>query len=119
MVQLDRNFMVKHRDFAVELPKLNVVTIKKPFCAFHGLGIVGAIERHRPVKMAVRTDEVKRGIPPCYYVGFGTSFPSLTSCVTAAFRPSSPESQPCAFELNGSDAITLVSTWSHLGYSKT
>lgn len=58
MVQLDRNFMVKHRDFAVELPKLNVVTIKKPFCAFHGLGIVGAIERHRPVEMAVRTDEV-------------------------------------------------------------
>jgi hypothetical protein len=30
---------------------------------------------------------------------------------------SSPASQPAAFDLKGSDAVTLISTWSHLGHS--
>jgi hypothetical protein len=32
---------------------------------------------------------------------------------------SSPASQPTAFDLRGSDAITLNSTWSHLGHSNS
>jgi hypothetical protein len=50
--------MVKHRDFAVELPKFDVVAVKKSFGSLHGFGIVGAIEGHRPVKVSVRTDDV-------------------------------------------------------------
>jgi len=30
---------------------------------------------------------------------------------------SSPASQPAAFDFKGSDAVTLISTWSHLGHS--
>src|ERR1700726_4461164 len=30
---------------------------------------------------------------------------------------SSPASQPVAFDLKGSDAMTLISTWSHFGHS--
>jgi hypothetical protein len=50
--------VVKHRDFAVELPKLNVVTVKQPFSPFHGLSVVGTMEGHRPVKMAVCSNEI-------------------------------------------------------------
>jgi hypothetical protein len=53
IVHLARDFMVKHRDFAVELPKFNIVAVKQLFGALYGLDIVGAIERHRPVKVAV------------------------------------------------------------------
>jgi hypothetical protein len=32
---------------------------------------------------------------------------------------SSPASQPIEFDLRGSDAMTLISTWSHLGHSNS
>src|ERR1700692_1797857 len=43
-------------------------------------------------------------------------------CCSPEIRPqlgdlSSPASQPAAFDLNGSDAMRLISTWSHLGHS--
>jgi len=43
---------------AVQLPKLNVMAVKKLFCLFHRLRIVYAVEWNHPVKMAVRTDDV-------------------------------------------------------------
>jgi hypothetical protein len=56
---LARDYMVKHRDFAIELPKFDVVAVKKLFGPLYCLGIVGAVEGHRPVKVAVRTDDVR------------------------------------------------------------
>jgi serine protease inhibitor len=50
--------MVKHRDFAVELPKFNVVAVKLLFRPLHRLGIVGAVKGYRSIEMAVRTDDV-------------------------------------------------------------
>jgi hypothetical protein len=58
IVHLASDFVVKHRDFAIELPKFDVVAVKKLLGSLHGFGIVGAIEGHRPVKVAVRTDDV-------------------------------------------------------------
>jgi serine protease inhibitor len=58
IVHLARDFMVKHRDFAVELPKFNVVAVKELLRPFHRLGIVGAVKGYRSIEMAVRTDDV-------------------------------------------------------------
>jgi hypothetical protein len=50
--------VVKHRYFAIELPEFNVVAVQEMFCLLHGLGIIGAIERHRSIETAIRTDDV-------------------------------------------------------------
>jgi hypothetical protein len=42
---------------AVQLPKLNVVAVKKLFCPFHRRRIVDAVEWNHPVKTAIRTDD--------------------------------------------------------------
>jgi hypothetical protein len=73
--RLKLDFTIKRRDFAVKLPKFDVVAVKKVFCSLHGLGIVEAVEGHRPVKVSVRIDDV--GPVFHYLAGFGTSAPSL------------------------------------------
>jgi hypothetical protein len=50
--------MVKHRHFPIKLPKLNVMAIKLLLCLFHGLFVVHTIEKHGPVKMTIRTNDV-------------------------------------------------------------
>jgi hypothetical protein len=50
--------MIEHRDFAVKLPKFDVVSVEKRFGALDGFGVVGTFDSFRPVEMAVPTNEV-------------------------------------------------------------
>jgi hypothetical protein len=52
---LELNFrpVIESRYLAVALPKFNVVAINKLLSLFLGLGIIGAFEWNRAVKMAV------------------------------------------------------------------
>jgi hypothetical protein len=52
----------------------------------------------------------------------GPWFCVSSMCCSPAVSPqfgalSSPATQPAAFDLKGSDAMTFISTWSHLGHS--
>jgi hypothetical protein len=50
--------VVKPAYLAVPQSKLNVVAINKPFCQFHGLGIVGAIGFKRIEEIPVGADDI-------------------------------------------------------------
>lgn len=52
-----------------------------------------------------------------YLAGLGHIRPSWISCVTAS-QPSSPDSQPTALDLRGSQGITLLSVSPHFRHSK-
>jgi hypothetical protein len=60
MVQsgLDFQLTVEAGYLAVELPKLNIVTVNKPFCLLLGLAIVGTNQRNSIVKMSVFSNKV-------------------------------------------------------------
>jgi hypothetical protein len=70
------------------------------------------VRNDRPVSLATR--ELRQ---PYSCVVLGINLPFLISWGTVGRRPSSPDSQPAAFELNGSDATTTVFASLHLGHS--
>jgi hypothetical protein len=67
--------------------------------------------------MARRNRAMARETQGYSSAGFGINLPFLISWETAGPLPSSPDSQPAAFDLNGSDAATIVLVCLHLGHS--
>src|ERR1700678_238443 len=65
------HFGVELRYLAVALPKLDIVSVYKLLCRFHRRFVVGAVEFHGFVEMAIPSDNIRAVVGHVMHPSFG------------------------------------------------